>query len=109
MRYVELVTSQLLVPAFFVFALLWALVGAAIGAGLIAYQDAMLRFFSWVNTWISARPHLKWAELPRDTGRAVFAYRAWFAVAFIAGGLFVLVVMIGKFDVSRMAGPTRVI
>jgi hypothetical protein len=107
MRTLEVVTSQFLVPAFFVFAFVWALVGAAIGAGLIASQETTLRFFSWVNAWVSARARLKWAELPRDTGRAVFAYRAWFAAAFIAGGLFVLVVMIGQFDVSRVAGPTQ--
>ena len=107
MRYLEVVTALFLVPAFFLFAFVWALVGAAIGVGLITSQDAMLRFFSWVNSWVSARARLKWAELPRDTGRVVFAYRAWFAAAFIAGGLFVLVVMIGKFDVSRVAGPTQ--
>ena len=109
MRSLEVVTAQLLVPAFFVFAFVWALVGAAIGAGLIFSRDTTLRFFAWVNAWVSARTRLKWAELPRDTGRAVFAYRAWFAAAFIAGGLFVLVVMIGKFDVSRMAGPSRLV
>jgi hypothetical protein len=107
MRYLEVVTSQLLVPAFFVFAFVWALVGAAIGVGLITSRDTTLRFFSWVNSWVSARTRMKWAELPRDTGRAVFAYRAWFAAAFIAGGLFILVVMVGKFDVSRIAGPTQ--
>jgi len=99
----DALASQLLLPAFFVFALVWALAGALIGAGLIASRDTTLRFFAWVNAWVSARSRLKWAELPRDIDRAMFAYRAWFAVLFIAGGLFTLFLLIGRFDVDRMA------
>ena len=100
--------SQLL-PAFFVFALVWALAGALIGAGLIASRDTTLRFFAWVNAWVSARSRLKWAELPRDIDRTMFAYRTWFAVLFIAGGLFTLFLLIGRFDVDRMAARPELI
>ena len=82
--------SQILVPVLFAFALLCAMAGTVIALGLITERDATLRFFSRINAWIPLRARLKWAEVPRDIGRAVLARREWFSTAFIAGGAFIV-------------------
>jgi hypothetical protein len=102
--------SQILWPAFFTFALVCALAGAVIAVGLIAAQGTTLRFFAQVNTWIPMRQAFKWAEVPHDTGRLVLAWRRWFATAFIVGGAFILLAVLGYFGLLRAqaSSPPRI-
>lgn len=97
--------SLVLAQAFFAFALACALAGAVIGVGLIAARDTTLRFFSRVNAWVPMRARLKWTEVPHDIGRAVLARRGWFAAAFVAGGMFILLAAIRQIGVEPL--PSR--
>jgi hypothetical protein len=97
--------SQILWPVFFSFALVCALAGAVVSVGLIAAQGTTLRFFSWINTWIPMRTHTRWAEVPHDTGRLVLAWRNWFATAFILGGAFILISVVGYLALARPPVP----
>ncbi len=87
--------SHVLVPAFFFFALVCALAGTVLAVGLIAAEGTTLRFVSRMNAWVPMRQHMKWAEVPHDTGQLVLARRNWFAAAFILGGAFILISVAG--------------
>ncbi len=83
-----------LVIAFLIFGVL----AAAAGIGLIAFRDRTFRLFALMNRHISTRQALKPASVPHDISPAVHRFRWWFAIAFIAGAAYSLYSLITRFD-----------
>lgn len=88
-----------LVIAFLVFGVM----AAAVGIGLIACRDRTLRLFDRMNRHISTRQAFKSASVPHDIGPTVQRYRWWFAGAFIAGAAYSLYSLLARFDSSLVA------
>ena len=55
-----------------------AIVGVALGVGLIVNGARTLRFLGAMNRWVSLRSKLKPMEIPRDIGKAVYGHGRWF-------------------------------
>jgi hypothetical protein len=87
--------SQVLLPAWLIFVLVWSIAGLAIGLGLLLARGAALRYASGVNRWVSTRQSLRWLELPVDMNRPLWAWRRIFAFAIVAGAAFSLAFLAG--------------
>lgn len=79
-----------------------ALVGVAIGIGLIVDSPRMMRLFDGINRWVSMRPATRSLEIPRDTTAAVQRNRRWLAAVFIAGGAFATFVLALRYDADAI-------
>lgn len=96
--------AQLLVPAVVVFLFVVSLLGLVLGLGLILRSAAMLRFMELMNRWISMRRALRPLEAPVHVPVPAAGGRArWFGVILIAIGAYAAVVLVGSFDVQRLA------
>lgn len=85
-----------LVIAFLVFGIL----AAAAGIGLLACRDRMFRVFALMNRHISTRQAFRSASVPHDIGPLVQRYRWLFAAAFIAGSVYSLYILLARFETS---------
>lgn len=88
-----------LVLAFLVFGVL----AAAAGIGLIACRDKTFKLFGVMNRHISTRQALKSASVPHDITPAVRRYRWWFASAIIAGAVYSLYILLARFEATPVA------
>lgn len=88
-----------LVLAFLVFGIL----AAAAGIGLIACRDKTLRLFGTLNRHISTRQALKSASVPHDITPTVRRYRWWFVTAIVAGAVYSLYILLARFEAAPVA------
>jgi hypothetical protein len=93
--------AQLLVSAVVVFLFVVSLLGLALGLGLILRSSATLPFIGLMNRWVSMRRALKPLEVPLHIPSSGGA--RWFGVILVAIGAYAAVVLIGSFDVQRLA------
>jgi hypothetical protein len=93
---------QLLVPAVVVFLFVVSVVGLALGLGLALRSSATARFMELMNRWVSMRQALKPLEAQVHFPAAASGAR-WFGVILVAIGAYAAVVLIGSFDVQRLA------
>jgi hypothetical protein len=93
---------QLLVPAVVVFLFVVSVLGLALGLGLALRSSAMARFMELMNRWVSMRQALKPLEAPVHVPAAASGAR-WFGVILVAIGAYAAVVLVGSFDVQRLA------
>jgi uncharacterized protein YjeT (DUF2065 family) len=99
--------AQILVSTVVVFLFVGSLLGLTLGLGLIARSAATLPFIVLMNQWVSTRQALKPLELPRQVAPTAFNAR-WFGAVLVALGTYAAIVLIGSFDVQRVAALFRV-
>src|SRR5687767_4256682 len=93
---------QLLVPVLVIFLFIVSLLGIALGSGLVLRSSATARFMETMNRWVSMRQTLRPLEAPVRLPAAAAGAR-WFGVILVAIGAYAAVVLIGSFDVQRLA------
>ncbi len=67
--------DQLLLPAVVMFFLVWGVIGAAVGTGLIVGSESMFRLFGVLNRYVSTRHGLKPLAMAHDIGQSVRRHR----------------------------------
>jgi len=95
--------NQLLISAVVMFFLVWGLVGAAIGAGLIVSSAKMFRLFRLTNYYVSTRRALKPLAMAHDIGQTVNRHRRLIGAFFVLGAAYSLYSLLAWFDSSSIA------
>jgi len=90
--------EQLLIPAATLFFLVWAVVGVAVGAGLILCSARMFRLFGVMNRYVSTRTSLKPLAMPRDIAAGVGRHRRVVGVFFVLAAVYALYGLFAWFD-----------
>jgi hypothetical protein len=85
-----------IVLAFLVFGIL----AAAAGIGLIACRDRTLKLISVMNRHVSTRQALKSVSVQHDITPTVQRYRWWFAGGILAGAAYSMYILLTRFDAS---------
>jgi hypothetical protein len=90
--------NQLLIPATVMFFLVWGLIGAAIGAGLIVRSAKMFRLFGMMNHYVSTRHGLKPLAMAHDVGQSVHRHRRLIGALFALGAAYSIYGLAAWFD-----------
>lgn len=98
----EYLVVKLLIPAVVMFFLVWSLIGAAIGAGLIVSSAKMFRLFRLMNHYVSTRHALKPLAMPHDIGQTVRQHRRLIGAFFVLGAAYSLYSLFAWFDSSSI-------
>lgn len=93
---------ELLVPGVALFFLLWGIVGAALGAGLIVWGAKMSRLFGFMNRYVSTRAGLKSMSMAHDVGPVVRKYRHVLGACLVLGAVYTLCGMTVWFDTNAL-------
>ena len=99
----DYLVHQLLVPAVALFFLVWSLVGAAIGAGLILSSASMFRLFRTMNRYVSTRRGLKALAMEHDVGHVVRRHRRLIGGLIVLGAAYCVFSVLAWFDHSAIA------
>ncbi len=94
----EYLVAKLLLPAVVMFFLVWGLVGAAMGAGLIVSSAKMFRLFRMMNHYVSTRRGLKPLAMPHDIGQSVRKHRRLIGAFFVLGAAYCIFSLLAWFD-----------
>lgn len=94
---------KVLIQAIVMFFLVWGLIGAAIGAGLIVSSAKMFRLFRTMNHYVSTRHGLKPLAMPHDIGQAVRRHGRLIGAFFVLGAAYSLYSLFAWFDSSSIA------
>jgi len=89
---------QLLIPAAVMFFLVWSVIGAAIGAGLIVASAKTFRLFGMMNRYVSTRHALKPLAMAHDIGQSVRKHRRLIGALFVLGAAYSLYSLVAWFD-----------
>lgn len=92
------IVSQLVLPAVVMFFLVWSLIGAAIGAGLILARGRTFRLFGMMNRYVSTRHALKPLAMAHDIGQSVRKHRRLIGALFVLGAAYSLYSLVAWFD-----------
>lgn len=84
-------------------ALVFAVLGVAVGIALIMASARTLQFFHVMNRWISTRGALRPMEIPRSTEAFSHRNRRWIGGGLMAGGAFAIYGLIAGVDVGAFA------
>ena len=95
--------NQLLLQAAVMFFLVWSLVGAAIGAGLIVSRARMFRLFGMMNRYVSTRHGFKPLAMAHDIGQSVRKHRRLIGARFCGGRYSISLLVGSKFDIFSSA------
>jgi len=98
----ENLVYQLLIQALVMFFLIWSLIGAAIGAGLIVASAKTFRLFGVMNRYVSTRHGLKPLAMPHDIGQSVRKHRRLIGALFVLGAAYSLYSLLAWFDNSAI-------
>lgn len=99
--------TQILVSAVVVFLFVTSVVGLLLGLGLMLRIRATMPFMGVMNHWVSTRSATRPLDSPHQVAGAAASTR-WFGVILIAVGAYAAVVMVGSFDVARLAAVFRI-
>jgi hypothetical protein len=99
--------AQILVSTLVVFLFVGSLLGLVLGLGLMVRSGAILSFMVLMNQWVSTRQALKPLELPRQLAPAASSAR-WFGAILVVLGAYSALVLLGSFDVQRVAALFKV-
>jgi len=94
----EYVIGELLVRAGAMFFLVWSVVGAAVGAGLVASGAKTLRLFGIMNHFVSTRHLLKPLTVGRDVGQSVLRHRRLIGALVVLGAVYSIYGLVARFD-----------
>jgi hypothetical protein len=98
----NVVADQLLIPFVLWIFIVAAIVGIALGVGLIISSARILGFLATMNRWVSLRRNLKTMEIPHDIGKAVYGHGRWFGGAFALGGAFAAFMLLARVEVAAL-------
>lgn len=98
----EYLVAQLLIPAVVMFFLVWSLIGAAIGAGLIVCSAKVFRLFGMMNHYVSTRHGLKPLAMAHDIGQFVRKHRRLIGAFFVLGAAYCIYSLVAWFDNSAI-------
>ena len=98
----DVLVDQLLIPFVLWIFNVAAIVGIALGVGLIINSARTLHFLGTMNRWVSLRSNLKPMEIPRDIGKAVYGHGRWFGGAFALGGAFAAFILLARVEVAAV-------
>lgn len=101
--YDNYVLEEILIPAVFLFFLVAGIFGIGFGLGLAVFQSRLLRLFSPMNRWVSARQRFAGLDTQRDMEPFFHRHRRVFAAVFILGGLFSIVMLAVIVDADDVA------
>jgi hypothetical protein len=93
--------AQLLIPTLVVFLFAVSLLGLALGLGLVLGRPGTFSFITLMNRWVSTRQVLRPLEAP--VRLAPLGGTRWFGVMLVAIGAYAAIVLLGSFDVPRVA------
>lgn len=99
--------AQILASTLVVFVLVGSLLGLVLGLGLMLRTRATLPFIVMMNHWVSTRQALKPLEQPLQVARSASGAR-WFGILLVLVGAYSAFVLIGSFDVQRVAALFKV-
>jgi len=99
---IEHLLAQIAVSAVVVFLFVVSLLGLALGLALMLRRPAALPFIALMNRWVSTRRALNPLEAERHVAGGAASTR-WFGLVLVAIGAYAAVVLVGSFDVSRLA------
>jgi hypothetical protein len=94
---------QLLASALVIFLFVVSLLGIALGGGLILRRSATARLMEMMNRWVSMRHALRPLEAPVHVPASAAGGARWFGVILVAIGAYAAMVLVGSFDVPRLA------
>jgi hypothetical protein len=100
--------SQILVSTIVIFFFVTSLLGLVLGLGLVLRSSSTLSFILLMNQWVSTRQALRPLEAPVEVPHATPRTARWFGAVLILVGAYAAVILIGSFDVQRVAGLFRV-
>jgi len=98
----EYAANHVLIPAIVMFFLVWGLVGAAVGMGLIVSSARSFRVFGLLNHYVSTRHGMKQMAMPRDIGPSVRRHRRLIAALLVPGALFSIYGLLVRFDAAAI-------
>jgi hypothetical protein len=101
--YDSYVVDEILIPSVFLFFLISGIFGFVFGLGLALFKARALRLFDPLNRWISARRSFEAIDTPRDIEPFFHRHRRVFAVIFVLGGLFAIVMLALVVDADDVA------
>jgi hypothetical protein len=93
--------AQVLLSAMVVFLFAVSLLGLALGLALMLRNSVAQPFMALMNRWVSMRKALRPLEAQVSLPAAVGA--RWFGLILVASGAYAAVVLVGSFDVERLA------
>lgn len=102
----------MLLQALLTILLAFGIVAFATGVALLASSGATIRFFRFMNRWISLRGTFKASEVIRDIEQPMHRHRLWIGVPLIAGGLlslFAMSVQLASFDLGGWVSDGRML
>lgn len=94
--------NQLLIQAVVMFFLVWSLIGAAIGAGLLLSSARVFRLFGMLNRYVSTRRGLKALAMAHDIGQFVRRHRRLIGGLFVLGAAYCIFSLVAWFDNSAI-------
>ena len=101
--YNNYVIEEILIPAAFLFFLLSGIFGIGFGLGLALFQSRLLRLFSPMNRWISARQSFAGMDAQRNMEPLFHRHRRVLAAVFVLGWLFSTVILEVVVDADDVA------
>ncbi|MFY9327669.1 MAG: hypothetical protein WAO76_06560 [Georgfuchsia sp.] len=84
------------------FFLLWSLVGAVIGVGLIVRSEKVFRLFGMMNNYVSTRRGMKPLAMAHDIEPCVCRHRRLIGVFFMLGAAYSVYGLFAWFDTSTI-------
>ena len=100
--------SQILVSTVVVFFFITSLLGLVLGLGLMVRASAVLPFILLMNQWVSTRQALRPLESPLEVPHGTTTTGRWFGAVLVLVGAYAALILIGSFDVHRVAALFRV-
>jgi hypothetical protein len=97
------VIHQIFVPFILMFFFVGGIFCFAVGVGLIAVPNQMLKFFAVMNRWVTLRRYSKTMAVQRDSWPVFQKYRRIVAFAIIAGAVFSLFNLLARIDTHAIA------
>jgi hypothetical protein len=94
--------NHLLIQAVVMFFLVWSLVGAAIGAGLIVSSAKTFRLFGMMNRYVSTRHGFKPLAMAHDIGQSVRKHRRLIGALFVLGAAYSIYSLLAWFNNSAI-------
>ena len=90
--------NQWVLSAVVMIFLVWGVIAAVIGAGLMAFSEAMFRLFGRLDYSVSTRKGMKPLSMAHDIGHFVHRHRRLFGALFVACAAYSLYSLVVRFD-----------
>jgi hypothetical protein len=96
------VVQYLLFPPILWFFFIGGIFSIVVGIGLVGFSSRTYVFFERMNRWVSFRQVSRPIAVPRDSWPFIERHRRWFALVFIAAGIFSVCNLIWRLDIGKL-------